>query len=346
MAVLQRLCGGTFVSNRSSTLKTFSGLYPDVKTTKRYRYCDWIGGHKVLQKADIIFSGATYGKYLPQFSAKKCLIFHGTYGSIPECVMEGWKDFDHLFLHGPRMEQHLLRFNDKYNLNYSIPGFIPFALYPERSDETRISILQKLGLNPDKKTVVYTPSKSTVGTWLHCAEDIAKETPEDYNLVLRPHPNQAYGGKRNDKKSFKHISQLAKQRSDCIIDLSTCSLPELECVADLMISDANSPAEESLFYDCAQLFADAHLSSRAAFRERFEKEQELHEDDIEGYLKLFDCGPSRYADGFANWGEAISYAIAEKDRYADARNWCFKYIFGEKDRNAASRVAETLKTLC
>ena len=344
MAVLQRLCGGTFISNRSSTLNAFRGLYPDVETMRRYKRCNWLGGHKKLKQADVIFSGATYGDYLPKFPAKKCLLFHGTYGGIPESVMQGWTNFDHLFLHGPRMEQQLLRFNDNYNLNYSVAGYIPFALYPERTEENRLMILRKLGLNPAKKTVVYTPSKSSVGTWLHCAEDIAKETPDDYNLVLRPHPNQALNGKRNDKKSFKYISQIIKKRPDCLIDLSICSLPELECVADLMISDANSPAEESLFYDCAQLFADANRSSRAAFQKRFE--DQLHGDDIEGYLKLFDCGPSRYADGFEDWGQAISHAITKKDDYAEARSWCFNYIFGTKDVNAASRVAETLKTFC
>jgi len=304
-----------------------------------------MGGHQVLKKADIIFSGATYGAYLPQFKAKKCMLFHGTYGSISEEVLEGWADFDHLFLHGPRMERQLLRHKEKYNLNYSVAGYIPFALFPERSPENRKSLLNKLGLDPNKKTVVYTPSKSLVGTWLQCAEDIARQTPPDYNLVLRPHPNQANSGKRKDKLSFKKVRELAKQRSNCIIDLSICSLPELECVADLMITDANSPAEESLFYDCAQLFADANRSSRIALGEFLRTVDKLHEEDIHENLKLFDCGPSRYADGFGNWADAITHAIQNKDKYTQARNDSFKYIFGEKDTNASERVIQTINNL-
>ncbi len=346
MAVLQRICGGTFVTNRASTLKNFQGLYPDVKTKRRYRHFNWLGGHKLLQDARVIFSGASYSDYLPQFSAKKCLLFHGTYGSIPECVFEGFKDFDHLFLIGPRMEEHLLRFNDKYNLEYSVPGYIPFALYPDRTDVNRIAILEKLGLNPKKKTIVYTPSKSTVGTWLHCAEDIARETPDEFNLILRPHPNQALNSNKKDKASFKQVESIVTNRPDCLIDLSVCSLPELECIADLLISDCNSPAEESLFYDCPQLLADAHLSSRAAFRERFESDQQLHPDDIDGYLQLFDCGPNRYADGFEDWGTAIRFAIDNQSQYQATRKKCFTYIFGDKDQSAAERVAETIKGFC
>ena len=55
MAVLQRQCGGTFISNRKSTIQTFQNLYPDVKTMRRHRHFDWIGGHQMLKKADIIF---------------------------------------------------------------------------------------------------------------------------------------------------------------------------------------------------------------------------------------------------------------------------------------------------
>ena len=344
MAVMQRLCGGTFVSNRKSTIRVFKKLYPDVKAMRRHRHLDFIGGHQILKKADVIFSSATYGKYLPQFSAKKCMLFHGTFGSIPESMLVGWKDFDHLFLNGPRMERHLLRYNEKYNLNYTVVGHIPFALYPERTEENRLLIIQKLGLDPNKKTVVYTPSKSIIGTWLHCAEDIAKETPKNYNLILRPHPNQVHSGKSADRASFKRVNRIVEQRQDSLIDLSICSLPELECVADLIISDANSPAEESLFYDCPQLFADANQSSRSTLREYMIQDQ-IHEEDIESFLELFDCGPSRYADGFENWAEAINYAVSHKDRYATARSKTYKYIFGERGTNAAKLAKNSLEQL-
>ena len=296
----------------------------------------------MLHEADIIVTGAGYEEYLPQFSAKKCLLFHGTLGLLSEGLIKRLMHFDHLFLIGQRMEQQLLRCNDKYNIPYSVTGFLPFALFPKKNVGTRREILQKLGLNTEKKTIVYTPSKARVGTWLHCAEDIARETPTDFNLVMRPHPNQALNGNREDKASFNRVLDILKDRPDCIVDLTTCSLPELECVADLMITDANSPAEESMFYDCAQLFADANQSGRKAFRRRFESVK-MHAEDTEEYLQLFDCGPNYYADQFTNWGVAIQTALESKDQYAAARQKTFQYIFGEKDRLAVDRVKKALK---
>jgi len=243
------------------------------------------------------------------------------------------------------MEQQLLRHNHKYNIPYSVTGFLPFALFPEKTQESRHDILRKLELNPDKKTIVYTPSKASVGTWLYAAEDIARQTPPDFNLVLRPHPNQALNGSKKDKASFRRVASILRDRPNGVIDLSVCSLPELECVADLMITDANSPAEESLFYDCAQLFSDAFLSSREEFYKRF-KEWGIHDEDTEGYMQLFDCGPQFHADDFKDWGKAINEAIEYKGTYASARAECFKYIFGERDRHASARVAKHIERLC
>ncbi len=344
MAVLQRECGGTFVTNRPSTLKHFRALYPDVQTQRRYRYFKWMGGHKLLSEADVIFTGAGYNEYLPQFSAKKFMLFHGTLGGINDALVRRFTHFDHMFLIGPRMEQQIARYNHKYNIPYTVTGFLPFALYPENTEETKHEILRKLGLDHSKKTIVYTPSKASFGTWLYAAEDIAQQTPLDFNLILRPHPNQALSGSKQDKTSFKRVSNILKNRPNGIIDLSICSLPELECIADLMITDANSPSEESMFYDCAQLFSDAHLSSKKAFIERF-NEWDMHPEDTEGYMQLFDCGPKFHEEGYRDWGKAIHTAIETKGDYADARSQCFRYIFGERDRLASKRVAERIGDL-
>jgi hypothetical protein len=303
-----------------------------------------MGGHKLLKEADLIFTGAGYNDYLPQFSGKKLMLFHGTLGCIPDNLIERFTHFDHLFLIGPRMEQQLLRHNHKYNIPYSVTGFLPFALYPEKTPENVKGILNKLGLDSSQKTVVYTPSKASVGTWLYAAENLARQTPLSYNLILRPHPNQALSGSKQDKASFRTVSNILKDRPNGVVDLSVCSLPELECIADLMITDANSPAEESLFYDCPQLFSDLYLSSKQAFIDRF-NEWDMHPEDTEGYMQLFDCGPKFHEDGYKDWGHAIEDAIEKKSKYAKARSDCFTYIFGKKGQQASKSVAERITKL-
>lgn len=341
---LQQECGGNIIIGRSSAVKAFRNVFPRISCTQHRKQIPGLRAQRLLKQADVVFSGAGYTPLLAPLPGKKMLTFHGTLGLIGKQNWEAFSHFDHLFLIGPRMEQQLLRHNHFLNYSYSVTGFLPFSCYPEKTDEICSQILKKLNLNPKQKTIVYTPSKASVGTWFDSAEHIANEIPSEYNLIMRPHPNQAQSRKKRDRGFFQKISAMLKDRPNSIIDMIKCSLPELECVADLMITDANSPAEESLFYDCPQLFSDSNRSSREAFRERF-KEWDMHDEDTEAYLQLFDCGPSFHTDGFTHWGEAARFAIENKDQYASAREKCVQYIFGGRDRNAPKRVAEKLEKL-
>ena len=49
---------------------------------------------------------------------------------------------------------------------------------------------------------------------------------------------------------------MAEIRGNTIVDLTSLPLSHLQCIKDLLISYANSPAEESLFYDVPQLFIE------------------------------------------------------------------------------------------
>ncbi len=340
---LQQECGGDIVIGRSSAVKAFKNVFPGIPCTRHHKQIPGLRAQRLLNRADVVFSGAGYPLLAP-LSAKKMLTFHGTLGLLGKSAWEDFALFDHLFLIGPRMEQQLLRHNDELGYSYSVTGFLPFSSLPEKSDATRTQILRKLNLDPEQTTVVYTPSKLPVGTWFESAEDIARQIPAEWNLIMRPHPNQAQSKKKRDHLFFKKISGMLRDRPNSVIDMITCPLAELECVADLMITDANSPAEESLFYDCPQLFSDANLSSREAFRERF-KGYDMHEEDTEAYLQLFDCGPSFHTDGHTNWGDAARFAIENQDQYRAAREKCFNYIFGKKDKDAPKRISAKLETL-
>ena len=341
---LQQECGGDIIIGRSSAVRSFKKVYPGIPYTRHYQKIPRLKAQRMLSQADFIFSGAGYPETLQPLAGKKILTFHGTLGLLGRRGWEMFSHYDHLFLIGPRMEQQLLRHDHELNYSYSVTGFLPFSSFPEKTEHTCAQILYKLNLNPDQKTIVYTPSKASVGTWFDSAEKIANEIPADWNLIMRPHPNQAQNRKKSDCQFLQKISAILNDRPNSIIDMIHCSLPELECVADLMITDANSPAEESMFYDCPQLFSDSNRSSREAFLERF-KEWDMHEEDTEAYLQLFNCGPNFHADGFTDWGKAAQFAIENRDKYKRARDQCFQYIFGEKNRNAPQRVSGKLKSL-
>jgi UDP-N-acetylglucosamine 2-epimerase len=68
----------------------------------------------------------------------------------------------------------------------------------------------------------------------------------------------------------------------------------------------------------------------------------MGEEDVGEVLQVFDCGLVYSQDGYKNWQEAINDALMHAASYQGKRERCFNSIFGYRDRNAGSRVAEII----
>jgi hypothetical protein len=337
LAPIQREAGGKFVVGRKATQRAIDNVYPDLDCE---RYIKWAGsfnkGRRELEKADIIVTGSPYRSFLQPYSAKKYMVFHGTYMMMSRDSADRLKHFDHLFLTGPRMSQMFAR--SGIEVKASVTGYLPFVDFPDKLNE-RASILAKLGLDPSRKTVVYTPSRSKIGSWLECAEEIATSIPSHFNLIMRPHPSQALNASKLDRQSYQNVQAILSKSDNAVLDLIACSLSEVLCVADLVVSDANSPSEESLFYDVPQLFVETKRFSREHLRQ-MGLDQGMHVDDLEQLLTLYDCGPS-VGEG-ANWLSSVEKAIETQVSYSKQREGYFEWVFGRRDRDSAKRVARYL----
>ncbi len=339
MAPIQQLAGGKFVVGRRSTLNAAKSMFSDVEWV---RYQKWFGpfnqGKQALTDAEIILTGSPYRRFLEPYRAKKYMVFHGTYMMISKDTTDKLAHFDRLFLTGPRMKQMLAR--AQLDVECVDTGFIPFSEFPEQDELQRQALLRHLSLDPNKKTIVYTPSRGKIGSWLACALDMAKALTGKFNLIMRPHPSQALNAVKADKKSYQQVKQVIAASDNAVLDLITCSLPEVLSVADLVISDANSPAEESLFYDAPQLFIETDRFSREHLK-NMGLEQKMHNDDLQRLLTLYDCGPS--FNGCGDWVGQVESAMAVKNDYVSARNDYFQWVFGARDRRAAERISAYLK---
>ena len=335
---------GTFVSTRRSTLQATRRLYPALDTARHLR---WLGpfsqGARLLKQADVIVTGSPYRSFLQPYHAKKCTVFHGTYMMLSKQALLANSHFDLLCVTGPRMQQMIQRFAPEISLNTVATGFLPFCEFPAASAEQRQQTLSKLQLAPELKTVVYTSSRRGEGSWDLVAEQLVKTTPRSFNLVLRPHPSQSLTPRRADRASFRRVIQLAAARPNTLVDLTSHPLPILLSVADLLISDANSPAEESLFYDVPQLFIETALYSADLIRAQAVREA-LHEEDTAQMMTLYACGLRQFVAGPINYAELIERAIAEAPSYARQRASYFSWVFGERDQCAHQRVAQAIRT--
>jgi len=251
--------------------------------------------------------------------------------------------FDHLFLIGDRMERMLLRHQKDRNFTYTKTGFIPFSDFPEQNSVNRRAVLGGLGLNTELKTIVYCPSRRGVGSWELCAERLLKEVSGEYNLILRPHPSQSMNLRWHEKSSMRALKSLAKKRKNTLIDLVDIALPDLFMVADLLISDANSPSEEALFYNTPQLLTGLGNSSYEKIEESLIS-RDMSEEDINDALEVFSCAPVFDQNGYGHWQEAIADVLLHETDYKVKREDCFRSIFGQRDRNAGHRVSEIISS--
>jgi len=344
LVAIQRELGGTFVCGRGSTKRYFKKEYPELgfarfsKRLKRFS-----AGHKAMLRADCIVTGSPYKSLLSPYSAKKMMVFHGTYAGLTAQVLKELNHFDHLFLIGERMERMLLRLLKGEQVNYSKTGFIPFSDFPDRTEKNRQIVLDSLGLDSSLKTIVYCPSRRGVGSWEMCAEKLIRETSEEYNLVLRPHPSQSMNLRWHEKSSMRGVQLAAKQRGNTLVDLVDVALSDLLMVADLFISDSNSPSEEALFYNTPQLLTGLGNSAYEKIEENL-VQRGMSEEGIVDVLQIFDCGPIYSQAGYASWQEAVNDAVLNEVGYKGNREACFSSIFGQRDKDAANRVSEIIRT--
>ncbi len=337
---------GTFVTSRSSTLKAAQRLYPAMPSIKTSKFFgDFNRGNRALKKADVIVTGSPYKNVLAPFSAKKCTVFHGTCMMLSREALLSYTHFDLLCVTGPRMQQMIARHADEIPVNTVQTGFLPFAEFPVKSLAFTQQALERLHLNPEYKTILYTPSRRGVGSWNYAAEQLILTLPKHFNLILRPHPSQAITPRKKDRVSFKKVIKMAEARGNTIVDLTLLPLSNLQCIADLMISDANSPAEESLFYDVPQLFIETIDLSRQYIAELAIKER-MHKDDTEKLLTLYEIGESVYLKNTGyDFSDVVEKVLLNSESFSRKREDYFSWVFGVRDRLAGKRVADEIFNL-
>lgn len=336
--------GGVFVCGRKSTYRFLNSQSPVINAAKFNKRFSFYGkGNKALDSAKCIVTGSPYKKILSPYNGSKVMVFHGTYAGLTKATIEGLSHFDHLFLTGPRMENMFNKYRGDIEIDTSTTGFIPFGNFPKKSKENKETVLVQLGLNPSLNTVVYCPSRKKEGSWQECAETLINELGVEYNLILRPHPSQSMNLRFKDKLQMHRIKGLAENRRNSIVDLVDIDFPSLLMIADLLISDANSPAEEALYYDTPQLLTGIGRSSYEHIKKIW-VDWKMDEEDMDGRLRMFECGPVFAQEDYVNWHEAVGDALTRQSAYSERRSDYFTFIFGRRDSAVSQRVADIIQT--
>ncbi len=330
LMAIYREVGGHFVTTRSNTLKAIKQNNPQASVIK---YTEKLGrfssGYKVLDKAEVILTGGPYRNILSQFGARKYMIFTGTTPALTALdIRENHAHFDKLCAIGPRM----LRTIEKSGVDVEImqTGYFPFLDFPEEDNEKRKVLLESVRLDGNKKNVVYLPRGKPNGSFDLMMPNFLQAMPDaDFNFIVRPHPSQSVKLHLRDRLLFMSMQNQIMQHKNVFLDLNYFRLSDLLSMADLVITDGNSPAEESLFYDTPQILVETDRLSRKSISNTMQKNAASAED-IELALRIYDNGPIITPNDQA-LGSLIERAITDAPQYAAARSANFEFVFGDRD---------------
>lgn len=286
-----------------------------------------------MQQASLIITGSPNQDLLHRYPGKKCMVFHGTYAFMAQEEIDSLGHFDTLCVIGPRMQEAL----DNAGLTSKIvaSGYLPFMDFPQRNTVERAQHLQKLGLDPQQNTLLYLPRGYPYGSWDVMAEQLLRQIPREYNLILRPHPSQSVTARIHDKFGFMRLSRLCRERGNALLDLAACKLSTLFSISDLVISDGASSPEEALFYDLPLVFVENSGSSPAAITSMM-RGKRLSENYIEKLLTIYQCGMSITPDSM-DISRIIASSLAESERFRPYREQFFHWVFGDRGMDRQQR---------
>lgn len=335
--------GGQFVSTRSNTIRAIEKVNVNANVVK---YTEKLGrlsrGHRALKDASLIVTGAPYSSLLKGFSSKKYMIFTGTSPALTtRQIREDHAHFDKLCAIGPRMMRVIERSEAK--VEAVLAGYFPFLSFPEKNSAAKSALMKFTGLNEANITLVYLPRgepNGSIDLMLPKMIEAVKHKP--YNLIVRPHPSQSVKLHLRDRIRFLQMQRALRAYPNIYLDLNYLKLSELLSVADLVISDGNSPAEEALFYDTPQIVVESHRLSRSILSGRMRK-QGSTEEDVELAMRVYDNGPIVTPD-VKDILLAAENALVNAAQYANNRHANFEFVFGERVFSRQHAVIDEMRT--
>lgn len=332
MSALHSIIPGCVIANKAPVAAQFIKNNPGTPvpylnflSRRFFGLRKWDQNLKNIINAERIVMGVTQRSLLQQCLGQKIMVFHGTFRYITAASAQKLSYFDMTWVNSPR-QARMLDYYHNEKIAYQLIGYLPFLDFPDKTPASQTLIRKKLNLHPNHPVVVYLPARRLVGSWCKEALNLASQVTDDIELILRPHPNQLSQANAEEQAILESLKRILQKRNNIYLDTGLYAYNDLLCVADLVISDATSPAEESLYYDVPQLFTQAN-SARTLEQECLQGG--MPEPEIKELLKLYDCGIDLSRQSFNHWGDAITAAITQKDKFAANRRDYFVKAFGD-----------------
>ncbi len=204
--------------------------------------------------------------------------------------------------------------------------------YLYNKTDSSFKILEELGLDKDKKTVLYTPTWSpNLNLCLNLIPSygvaLYKAIDKNFNFIFKPHQNIQ---RLNEfPKQIREMKNIIKRNDNMRYTNPSIDAISLMRISALLITDFSSVAMEFLLLDKPLLFID-HLGKKHANPNPFD-------------IQIRETG--EIVDSIKKLQALISYCLENPHKKATIRKQFAKKQFYYSDEKSAIRAARAIESL-
>lgn len=286
--------------------------------------------HYLEKKADWVIFGNHFFDVKSLHTVSKTAQFGHAIGIKKSYYTKSKTQMTVRFVEGKRRLEIIKKMYPK--ANFVLTGFA--KLDPVYNKKIAGLDLDLMGLDPEKKTILYAPTFYPSSIELF-SDDFPNDFSE-YNIIVKPHyfslTKKKYMGQQNKFNTWK-----TRYSNVYVASLDEHSLLPFMVTADILISEASSSLFEFAALDKPVVWCDfLHLrwSYRGLFH--FRLKSRLDQD----ILKFSDIGP--HAANFADLKQIVDEQLAAPAMFSSKRKKYCNLFVGVVDGKASQRIADYL----
>ena len=297
---------------------------------KGYRFTNETKGFDIIIVGDTIRNSSDYGKTLI------CFLNHGTgiknilYRNLAKVPNDKYQ----IFVEGQHRVESLKNSGRLGNNEVHLIGLPKLDFYFQDRYEDKNKIIEKIGLDIKKKTVLFAPTYKP--TCMYIIKNRIFEHTKDYNLIIKLHPYSWMGKYAPHKQHRIYERRVKKHPHAILLPSSEYNIVPYYAVADTLISEASST-----LFDFLALKKFGIVFNLPCDRLKHSDGEPLLEIDNRTFLK--DAFPHIVSG--KQIGEAIEQALNPTPEMIRKSDEYRKRLFYKLDGKASERFVEKMLEL-